>query len=262
MKTNDDVKCDDDVSNFMKQYVIDLFDESKRIEAERKIEFGELIRSGDGRRKFALEVDHFRFHNQQVNELTYRKLTFSFALVLFECHQNDDFIPSKTLMQMSFTFFTPHLPTYTPAAPLTFELDFDSIREYFRDDFQPLNSPERFKWFRKKSKSTEPRPIKQKTRMYLYESLHNQSIWRSARFWSAAFYHAISSELDADHTEDQLRNLTFSHLVVFLNNMKYFGIGKITRMRFLHKHVAIASLDRDSYVILRDEMLKPVDENF
>lgn len=46
-----------------------------------------------------------RVKSKRVDEATFYSLVQFFAIVLFECHDCDDFSPAKSLMSMCFTFY-------------------------------------------------------------------------------------------------------------------------------------------------------------
>ncbi|XP_006810606.2 uncharacterized protein KIAA0513-like, partial [Neolamprologus brichardi] len=46
-----------------------------------------------------------RCHSKCVSEATFYRLVQSFAVVLFECYQMDDYSPAKNLMTMCFTYY-------------------------------------------------------------------------------------------------------------------------------------------------------------
>lgn len=58
-----------------------------------------------GRLLFARLVSAQRSRSKRVSENTFYSLVQHFAIVLFECNENDDFSPAKILMNMCFTFF-------------------------------------------------------------------------------------------------------------------------------------------------------------
>ena len=93
---------------FMKLHVSQLFDPTKEISSDDKKKFGEFCQTAEGRQAFAKYVDNHRSCSLQVTETTFYKLAHSFALVLFECNEADDFLPAKILMNMSFTYY--HYP--------------------------------------------------------------------------------------------------------------------------------------------------------
>nr|CAD7572170.1 unnamed protein product [Timema californicum] len=94
---------------------------------------------------------------------------------------------------------------------------------------------------------------------YLYTYLRDQKIWRSLRFWNAAFFDALQCErvhrpvvtrediknnsLEAITDEKQYQeNITFGQLGTFTCNMHAFGLSKELCAEFLRKQCIIANL--------------------
>ncbi|XP_062442502.1 uncharacterized protein KIAA0513 homolog isoform X3 [Rhea pennata] len=109
---------------FMRHYVEKVFAGGEDLDQEEKAKFGELCsgESGKGREWFARYVSAQRCNSKCVSEQTFYRLMQSFALVLFECHQMDDFSPAKNIMTMCFTYYyigKPHaLPLETKEKPM------------------------------------------------------------------------------------------------------------------------------------------------
>lgn len=93
------------IDNFIKEYVSCLFDITCDISYEDKAKFGELMKDEQARMSFAKYIDAHRSNVKCVDESTFYKLLHSFALVLFECGEADDYMPGKTLMNMAFTYY-------------------------------------------------------------------------------------------------------------------------------------------------------------
>ncbi|KAM8799522.1 uncharacterized protein KIAA0513 homolog isoform 2-T2 [Eudromia elegans] len=93
--------------DFMRRYVDKVFSGGEDLDQEEKAKFGELCsgENGKGREWFARYVSAQRCNSKCVSEQTFYRLMQSFALVLFECHQMDDFSPAKNLMTMCFTYY-------------------------------------------------------------------------------------------------------------------------------------------------------------
>ncbi|KGL76869.1 Uncharacterized protein KIAA0513, partial [Tinamus guttatus] len=91
----------------MRRYVDKVFTGGEDLDQEEKAKFGELCsgENGKGREWFARYVSAQRCNSKCVSEQTFYRLMQSFALVLFECHQMDDFSPAKNLMTMCFTYY-------------------------------------------------------------------------------------------------------------------------------------------------------------
>lgn len=96
------------------------------------------------------------------------------------------------------------------------------------------------------------------TKIFLYEHLKNQVIWKSLRFWNAAFFSAVHherkrrciqkewTELSHDEremTNESIVNITFGQLGTFINNMKCLGLDKKTCMEFLRKQSIIGGIE-------------------
>ncbi|MGH0115157.1 UNVERIFIED_CONTAM: hypothetical protein FKN15_070677 [Acipenser sinensis] len=92
---------------FIKKYVEKIFHGGDEIEQEEKARFGELCskENGKGREWFSKYVSAQRCNSKCVSEQTFYRLVQSFAVVLFECYQMDDFGPAKNLMTMCFTYY-------------------------------------------------------------------------------------------------------------------------------------------------------------
>ncbi|XP_039174541.1 uncharacterized protein KIAA0513 homolog isoform X1 [Crotalus tigris] len=101
---------------FMSQYVAKIFTGGEEFDQEEQARFGELC-SGEntkGREWFARYVSVQRCNSKCVSEQTFYRLVQSFALVLFECYQMDDFSPAKNLMTMCFTYYYIGKPQILP----------------------------------------------------------------------------------------------------------------------------------------------------
>ncbi|XP_043216603.1 uncharacterized protein KIAA0513-like [Amphibalanus amphitrite] len=108
-------------------------------------------------------------------------------------------------------------------------------------------------------------------KQYLYELLGQQPIWRSVRFWNAAFFDALQTErshrpvptrqqlADGDVTgpADDVsyqQNITFGQLGTFTHNMFSLGLPRELCLEFLRKQSAIANLREDQLQLLRDNI--------
>nr|CAD7195249.1 unnamed protein product [Timema douglasi] len=106
---------------------------------------------------------------------------------------------------------------------------------------------------------------------YLYTYLRDQKIWRSLRFWNAAFFDALQCErvhrpvvtrediknnsLEAITDEKQYQeNITFGQLGTFTCNMHAFGLSKELCAEFLRKQCIIANLSEEQEKMLRDNI--------
>ena len=373
--SDEDIKATDneemsECHRFMKSYVSQLFDSNKEITSYSKQTFGEFCQTSEGRQAFAKYVDNFRCHSLEVSETTFYNLAQSFALVLFECNEADDFLPAKSLMNMSFTYY--HYPVgsalcYNHNFNQPFELNSQDMREFsshlsgsedeenkdvgffsIKIKKQPktngalnnctskpkgeIDSPtdpdtsvwksanswftkelaiykQFFKDFPGKPKQTENQDqikneikltkdraatsnchlssnvshetdeavetndIHKAEKVYVYQALRYQPIWRSLRFWNAAFIDAVNAERqlhcsksqwnsltseERENASEMLKNLTFAHLGSFIINMKHLGIGKETCLQFLKKQSVIGNLSKDLYQLLKTQIQKPL----
>ncbi|KAB1260943.1 hypothetical protein Cadr_000024918 [Camelus dromedarius] len=103
-----------ELREFMRSYVEKIFSGGEDLDQEEKARFGEYCSSedGKGREWFARYVSAQRCNARCVSEPAFYRLVQSFAVVLFECHQMDDFGPARNLMTMCFTYYhigKPHL---------------------------------------------------------------------------------------------------------------------------------------------------------
>jgi len=108
---------------------------------------------------------------------------------------------------------------------------------------------------------------KAEVREYLYECLKEQTIWKSLRFWTAAFFDAVQNErtktcgngpsrtlqesLDLQETHE---NISFGQLGTFTHNMHAFGLTKQFCLEFLRKQSTIANLSSDQIILLRENI--------
>lgn len=96
------------------------------------------------------------------------------------------------------------------------------------------------------------------SKIFLYEHLKNQIIWKSLRFWNAAFFSAVNherkrrciqkkwtaqSEDEKEMTNEFIVNITFGQLGTFINNMKCLGLSKKTCLEFLRKQSVIGGIE-------------------
>ncbi|CAL4087023.1 unnamed protein product, partial [Meganyctiphanes norvegica] len=107
---------------------------------------------------------------------------------------------------------------------------------------------------------------------FLYTYLRQHVIWKSTRFWNAAFFDALQCErsmrplvkrqdLENGQREETVRdevhyqeNITFGQLGTFTCNMHAFGLSKEMVVDFLRKQVTIASLRPDQVKLLKDNV--------
>lgn len=107
-------------------------------------------------------------------------------------------------------------------------------------------------------------------REHLYNCLANQPIWKSLRFWNAAFFDAILCERakfnipvtkgnittvpDRESQRQCLENITFGQLATFTHNMHAFGLPQKLCLEFLEKQVTIANLPQPQIELLQENM--------
>lgn len=219
---------------FMKAYVEKVFHGREEFEQEEKARFGELC-SGEnakGREWFAKYVSAQRCNSKCVSEQTFYRLVQSFAVVLFECYQMDDYSPAKNLMTMCFTYYHMGKSQLSPTELL--DRPASGIDSYIRSAnswlsgkkdiaerllkntsaktdvkgfFGGLESKLRGPAARKTGDAESPAEDKPKTpvslespeenkgeKIYLYTHLKQQPIWHTLRFWNAAFFDAVHCE--------------------------------------------------------------------
>jgi len=101
---------------------------------------------------------------------------------------------------------------------------------------------------------------------FLYQELLYHPIWKSIRFWNAAFFHAVhterkmrvrsnntfSKQTDAEKEESHEvhRNIYFGQLSSFLSNMQAFGISNIEICEFRDKLFEIGDLEQEQMEML------------
>ncbi|XP_077309474.1 uncharacterized protein KIAA0513 homolog [Lithobates pipiens] len=119
---------------FIRKYVEKIFTGGEDMDQEEKARFGELCSSenGKGREWFARFVSAQRCNSKCVSEQTFYRLVQSFAVVLFECHQMDDFGPAKNLMTMCFTYYYIGKPHVSPTESREKPVSTGSIDAYFK----------------------------------------------------------------------------------------------------------------------------------
>uniref|UniRef100_A0A8V0Y336 KIAA0513 n=1 Tax=Gallus gallus TaxID=9031 RepID=A0A8V0Y336_CHICK len=222
--------------DFVRHYVEKIFTGGEDLEQEEKARFGELCsgEDGKGREWFARYVSAQRCNSKCVSEQTFYRLMQSFALVLFECHQMDDFSPAKNLMTMCFTYYyigkTHALPLEAKEKPtgsidsylksanswLAEKKDIaerllkntsaktENVKGFFGGLETKLKGPAAKKSDEGEDKPKEklkkmvsmqsPEEEKKGEKIYLYMHLKQQPIWHNLRFWNAAFFDAVHCE--------------------------------------------------------------------
>ncbi|XP_037624261.1 uncharacterized protein KIAA0513 homolog isoform X1 [Sebastes umbrosus] len=219
---------------FMKAYVEKVFHGKEDFDQEEKARFGELCsgENGKGREWFAKYVSAQRCHSKCVCEATFYRLVQSFAVVLFECYQMDDYSPAKNLMTMCFTYYysgksqpspselldrggpSPALDSYINKANSWLSVKKDAAERLLKTTsktdvkgfFGGLESKLRSSMAPKTEDGESPVETKPKSpvseapeekkgeKVYLYTHLKQQPIWHTLRFWNAAFFDAVHCE--------------------------------------------------------------------
>ncbi|XP_072242842.1 uncharacterized protein KIAA0513 homolog isoform X2 [Leuresthes tenuis] len=219
---------------FMKGYVEKVFHGKEEFDQEEKARFGELCsgENGKGREWFAKYVSAQRCHSKCVSEATFYRLVQSFAVVLFECYQMDDYSPAKNLMTMCFTYYyigksqpspSELLDRGGPPAGLDSYLNkanfwlsgkkdaaerllkttsktdvkgfFGGLESKLRGSVSPKSDDVEGQVETKpKSPGSEAPEERKEEKVYLYTHLKQQPIWHTLRFWNAAFFDAVHCE--------------------------------------------------------------------
>ncbi|XP_008052468.1 uncharacterized protein KIAA0513 homolog [Carlito syrichta] len=282
--------------DFMRSYVDKIFSGGEDLDQEEKAKFGEYCsrENGKGREWFARYVSAQRCNSKCVSEATFYRLVQSFAVVLFECHQMDDFGPAKNLMTMCFTYYHIGKPQAPPVEPR--ERPAGSLDAYLRSAnswlaekkdvaerllrtspwqsavlastvikiLRTLNvrSPISVREEENKAKEKPQRTVtvhspedeRKGEKVYLYTHLKQQPIWHTLRFWNAAFF-------DAVHCERRKRSPTTrgdageeEEKSTFTHNMLAFGLNQKLCQDFLKKQAVIGHLDEEQYKLLSDHI--------
>uniref|UniRef100_A0A669BZT6 KIAA0513 n=1 Tax=Oreochromis niloticus TaxID=8128 RepID=A0A669BZT6_ORENI len=219
---------------FMKTYVEKVFHGKEDFDQEEKAHFGELCsgENGKGREWFAKYVSAQRCHSKCVSEATFYRLVQSFAVVLFECYQMDDYSPAKNLMTMCFTYYYVGKSQPSPSelldrggAPAGLDSYLNKANTWLtgkkdaaerllkhtsktdvKGFFGGLESKLRSSMAPKSDDGENPGETKPKSpvsgapeekkgeKVYLYTHLKQQPIWHTLRFWNAAFFDAVHCE--------------------------------------------------------------------
>lgn len=223
-----------ELREFMRRYVEKIFSGREDLDQEEKAKFGEFCSSEDGRGRewFARFVSAQRCNSKCVSEPTFYRLVQSFAVVLFECHQLDDFGPAKNLMTMCFTYYHMGKPqllpgearekaggtidSYLKSANSWLAGTKDMAERLLKNTARPegvrglfggletrLKGPlgtrneEENKYPEKQQRRgslNSPTEERKGEKIYLYTHLKQQPIWHTLRFWNAAFFDAVHCE--------------------------------------------------------------------
>ncbi|XP_035680286.1 neurofilament heavy polypeptide-like isoform X2 [Branchiostoma floridae] len=119
----------------------------------------------------------------------------------------------------------------------------------------------------------QPEPGKEQ-KVFLYMYLKDQPVWKSIRFWNAAFFESVQHErtqrgapstregwrsLSSEERQDSHKaneNITFGQLGTFTSNMVAFGLSKDLILEFLRKQSIIGNLSSDQYDMLKEHVEK------
>ncbi|XP_074646482.1 uncharacterized protein LOC141902578, partial [Tubulanus polymorphus] len=205
---------------FMTMFVGKIFDTSNEIPQTDKAKFGEITQQGPGRVWFARSVNSQRVNQKKVDEQIFYRLVQYFAVVLFECHDAEDFSPAKSLMNMCFTFY--YETKLTNGRPMKYFL-----YSYLRD--QPIWQSVRF-W-----------------NAAFFDAV------QSERSRKPLITRSGGSEERYTDKEFQ-ENITFGQLGTFTCNMRAFGLGKDQCIEFLRKQATIANLKDEQVSMLRENV--------
>ncbi|XP_077277563.1 uncharacterized protein KIAA0513-like isoform X3 [Temnothorax americanus] len=223
-----DSQSEEAAADFMKAFVLLLFNAPNTIDQGQKANFGQMVLTESGRIWFS-RVVNARRARACVTEASFYSLAQHFAVTLFECHEADDFAPAKSLMNMCFTFYheveVPGLEPY---------------REYLYTHLrvQPIWTSMRF-WTaaffdavqcERASRPVPPRP----------KSLDQESLAAEDRKFQA--------------------NIVFGQLGTFTCNMHAFGLSRALCTEFLRKQCIIANLTKEQEKMLRDNIDRMFDE--
>ncbi|KAJ7374851.1 hypothetical protein OS493_005204 [Desmophyllum pertusum] len=107
-------------------------------------------------------------------------------------------------------------------------------------------------------------------RQFIVPYLRDQPIWKSLRFWNAAFFDAVHGEREIpaiprdmwhswspqEQSEYQEcdKNSTFGKLGTFVSNMKAFGLDNDICREFLQKMSTIGDLSEEQIALLENSL--------
>ncbi|XP_055712028.1 uncharacterized protein KIAA0513 isoform X2 [Phlebotomus papatasi] len=265
-----DSQSEEMVLEFMRRFLTTLFDNSGAISLELKSEFGQMSRTEAGRLWFSRLVNAQRAKSKRVDETTFYSLVQYFAIVLFECHESEDFSPAKSLMNMCFTFY--HEITVPGIEPYR-----EYLYIYLRD--QPIWHSLRFwnaAFFDALQCERAHRPVPQTKLKSSTKACNGRrnSLPRSDNDRSLSISSKDDDEIDEEGdlnvaedaieeknhlfelTEDVKfqQNITFGQLGTFTCNMHAFGLSKHLCLEFLRKQCTIANLSKEHEKLLRDNI--------
>ncbi|XP_031560865.1 uncharacterized protein KIAA0513-like [Actinia tenebrosa] len=210
---------------FIQDFVHKIFISSEEISQELKAKFGVVCQHSCGRLSFAKHIDAQRVYCKSVDEITFYRLIQFFAVVLFECHQADDYVPAKNLMNMCFTFY----------------------HEFNLGD--EVDTPQR----EFLSAYLRSQPIWQSMRYWnaaFFDALHCE---KQVPVISSQEWDSWSSQEQLDYQECD-KNSLFGKLGTFVSNMKAFGLDRDMCLQFMHKMSTIGELDKEHIRLLEKSL--------
>ncbi|XP_055382103.1 uncharacterized protein KIAA0513 [Condylostylus longicornis] len=264
-----DGETEESCKKFMKQFVEILFTNSSTITAELKSEFGIHARTETGRLWFSRYLNAQRVKSKRVDETTFYSLVQYFAIILFECHESEDYSPAKSLMNMCFTFYhdievpgcepyREYLFTYLRQQPIWHTLRFWNAA--FFDALQcerahrpvPKNSKNKRKLKNQANKKNDDEKFDKNNLKNIDDTNKEESENES----SSASEHNQDAILQNEYKEDAIfqQNITFGQLGTFTCNMHAFGLSRDLSLEFLRKQATIANLSKDQIKLIRDNI--------
>uniref|UniRef100_A0A286ZTU4 KIAA0513 n=1 Tax=Sus scrofa TaxID=9823 RepID=A0A286ZTU4_PIG len=280
-----------ELREFMRHYVEKIFSGGEDLDQEEKAKFGEHCSSENGKARewFARYVSAQRCNSKCVSEPTFYRLVQSFAVVLFECHQMDDFAPAKSLMTMCFTYYYIGKPQLLPSEAK--EKPAGSIDAYLRSanswlaekkdiaerllkntsaktenvkGFFGLETKPKGPLARRSDPRAEeqpsgaiPRGRASGSSAGLCPVCQRGHPWRSDPRRPSCACRERWCHMTQEERDDSLRfdeNITFGQLGTFTHNMLAFGLNKKLCNDFLKKQAVIGNLDEEQYKLLSDHI--------
>lgn len=188
-------------------------------------------------------------------------------------------------MEMGRLWFARYVNAQRVANKKVKESTFYSLVQYFAiilfecaeaDDFSPAKSLMNMCFTFYNEVTKEGQPLR---KQYPYMYLKQQPIWKSLRFWNAAFFDAVQCErahrtiptrndyngYGLEELSDEKKfqeNITFGQLGTFTCNMHAFDINRDLCNEFLRKQCVIANLPKEQVSLLRENLDRMFAENF
>ncbi|XP_071785319.1 uncharacterized protein [Asterias amurensis] len=136
------------------------------------------------------------------------------------------------------------------------------------DDFTPVKSLMNMCFTFYHEHEGYPRCDAMMRKSFLYSNLTDQPIWKSLRFWNAAFFDAVHHERkqrspdnqvnwrhlsseEREDTETLNENITFGQLATFLHNMMELGLPLDICQAFFDKMATIGNLSSDQKELIQ-----------